>query len=111
MLTAIGLSTGVPGGGVGEGTEGDEVLQPHGRSNSVNRPDPPGLNHQPKNTHGGTCGTGHIGCKGWPCWISVRGETLGPEGVQCPNTGECQRGKMGLGGWGAPSLRQGEGYR
>jgi hypothetical protein len=27
-------------------------LQTHGRSSSVNRPDPLGLDHQPKNIHG-----------------------------------------------------------
>jgi hypothetical protein len=39
-------------------------LQPHGGSKSVNRPNPPELlgtgDHQPKNTYGGTHGTGHI---------------------------------------------------
>ena len=27
------------------------------------------------------------------------GETLGPEGDQCPVVGECQRRKVGVGGW------------
>jgi hypothetical protein len=27
------------------------------------------------------------------------GEALGPEGVQCPRVGECQGGKIGMGGW------------
>jgi hypothetical protein len=29
----------------------------------------------------------------------VGGAALGPEGIQCPNVGECQGGKMGVGGW------------
>lgn len=29
----------------------------------------------------------------------MRGEAHGPEGVQCPNVGECQGGKTGMGGW------------
>jgi hypothetical protein len=37
--------------------------------------------------------------RGWPCWTSVGGEALGPEGVQCPSVGECQGGNMGVGGW------------
>ena len=27
------------------------------------------------------------------------GEALGPEGVRCPNVGECQGGKIGVGVW------------
>lgn len=41
----------------------------------------------------------------------MRGEAHGPEGVQCPNVGECQGGKTGVGGWvggGAPSQKKGE---
>ena len=30
--------------------------------------------------------------RGWLCWISVGGEALGPEGVQCPSVGKCQVG-------------------
>ena len=37
------------------------------------------------------------------------GEALGPEGVQCPSVGECQGGRMGVGGWGSTLIEQGEG--
>ena len=60
---------------------------------------PWGLYHQPKNIHGVTHGIGHIYGKGWPCWSSVGGEALGPEGVRCFHVGECQGRKMGVGGW------------
>jgi hypothetical protein len=33
--------------------------------------------------------------------IYVGGETLGSKGVGCPNVGECQGGKTGVGGWGS----------
>jgi hypothetical protein len=29
----------------------------------------------------------------------MSGEALGPEGVRCPNVGECQGGKTGVVGW------------
>ena len=58
-----------------------------------------GLDHQPKSTHGGIHGSCYICGRGWPCWTSVGGLALGPEGVQCPSVGECQGGKMGVGGW------------
>jgi hypothetical protein len=54
------------------------------------------LDHQPKNTHGTTHGTGHICGRRWSCWTSVRGEAFSPEGVQCPSVGECQGRKMGV---------------
>lgn len=41
--------------------------------------------HQLKTTHGAAHSTGHIGGRGWPCWTSVEGEALGPEGVRCPS--------------------------
>jgi hypothetical protein len=37
--------------------------------------------------------------KGTPCWASVGGEALGPEGVQCSSVGECQGEKTGVDGW------------
>ena len=44
MEPTIGLSKGVPDGGIVEGTEGAEGgCSPHRGSNSVNRPDPPEL--------------------------------------------------------------------
>ena len=33
-------------------------------------------------THGLTHGAGHICGRGWPCWTSVGGEALEPEGVR-----------------------------
>jgi hypothetical protein len=77
-------------------------LQLHGGSNSVNLPDPgaPGDWNTNQRIHMeqpmvlATCG------RRWACWISVGGETLVSEGVQCPSVGECQSGRMGVGGWG-----------
>ena len=40
-----------------------------------------GLDHQPKTKYGGTHGSVCICGKGWPCWMSVGGAALGPEGV------------------------------
>jgi hypothetical protein len=34
-------------------------------------------------------------------WTLVRGETLEPEGVQCPSVGQCQGRRMGEGEWGS----------
>ena len=73
----------------------------HEGRNCVNRPEPrssQGLDHQPKSVHGGTHGSGHICVRGWPCWTSVRGETLGPEDVQCPSVGKCL-GEVGRQQW------------
>jgi hypothetical protein len=36
-------------------------------------------------------------------------ETLGPEGVQCPNVEECQDRRMGVGGWESTLIETGEG--
>jgi hypothetical protein len=58
-----------------------------------------GLDHQPKSTRGGTHGSSLICGRGWPCWTSVGGATLGPEGIRCSSVGECQGRKMGVGGW------------
>jgi hypothetical protein len=58
-----------------------------------------GLNQQAKNTQGVTCGSGHIGVRGWPCWTSVGGEALGSEGVWCSCVGECQDKKTGVSWW------------
>jgi hypothetical protein len=38
------------------------------------------LDHQPKNTHGATHGSGHICGRAWSCWTSVGGEAFGLEG-------------------------------
>jgi len=37
--------------------------------------------------------------KGWPCWASMGGETLGPVKAQCPSVGECQGRKWGRSVW------------
>jgi hypothetical protein len=66
-----------------------------------------GLDQQPKNTHGVTCGAGHICDRGWPCWTSVGGAALGPEGVQCTSVGECQGRRMWVGGWGSTFIEAG----
>ena len=38
----------------------------------------------------------------------MEGEALGPEGVRCSSVEACQGRRTGMGGWGAPSLRQEE---
>jgi hypothetical protein len=57
------------------------------------------LDHQPKNTHGGTQGSGHICGRRRPCWTSVGGVGFGPEEALCPSVGECQGRKAGVVGW------------
>jgi hypothetical protein len=87
---------GVPDGRVGEGTEGaDGVCSPVGGATVSTNQTPTSsqrLDHQPKNTHGGTYGSSQIGGRGWP---SVGGVDLSPVGVQCPSVGECQGRKTG----------------
>ena len=98
MLAATYWSErGVPSGGVGEGTEGPEGICSPMEGATVSKGQTPwsswGLNHQPKSTHGGTYGASCTYGRGWPCWISVEGEALEPEGVPCHSVGECQGGK------------------
>jgi hypothetical protein len=57
------------------------------------------LNPQPKSTHGATHGSSHLCSRGWPCWSSMEGETLGPVKAQCPSVGECQGREVGVGRW------------
>jgi hypothetical protein len=45
-------------------------------------------------THGSSC----ICSRGWPCWISMREETLDLVQTQCPSVGECQDRGAGVGG-------------
>ena len=74
-------------------------FQPHRGNNSVNRPDSPPqprssqeVDHQAKNTHGGTHVAGHIwGREGW--------EVFGPEAVHCPCVRKCQIRKKGVVRW------------
>jgi hypothetical protein len=49
----------------------------------------------------------HICGRGWPCWISVGGDALGPVGVGCPSVGECQGKRTGVGGWGSTLIEVG----
>jgi hypothetical protein len=76
---------GIPDGGVGEVTEGVERLSSPMEGATVSTSQTPqksqGLDHQPKIIHGGTHASGRICGRGWPCWTSVGGEALGPEGV------------------------------
>jgi hypothetical protein len=46
------------------------------------------LDHEQKNIHEVTHGTGHICGRRWPCWTSVGREALGPVGIQWPTIGE-----------------------
>ena len=39
----------------------------------------------------------------------MRGAALGPDGVQCPNVGECQGGNVGVGCWGSNPIEAGGG--
>jgi hypothetical protein len=102
----------VPDGEVGEGTEGAEgVCSPKEGATMLTGPwSSQGLDHQPKNTHGGTHGTGCICSRGWPCWTYVGGEALGPEGVQCSSVGKFQGRKIGgVGEWGNTLVEAGGG--
>jgi hypothetical protein len=52
-----------------------------------------GLDHQPEGTHGGNHGSCFICGRGWPCWTSVEGVALGPEGVRCASVGDAKAGR------------------
>jgi hypothetical protein len=72
---------GDPNGGVRVRTEGMEgVCNPIGRTISTNQTSQSfqGLNHQPKNIHGGAHGFSFICSRGWPYLASMGGEALGP---------------------------------
>ena len=75
----------VPNEKIGEVTEGAEgVCNRMGRamaSTGQTPGAPRGLDHQPKNTHGGTHGSGCNCGRAWPCCTSVGRQALGPEGV------------------------------
>jgi hypothetical protein len=62
----------VPNGGARERTQGAEgVCSPtEGRTILTNQypQSSQGLNHQPKDTHGGTHDSSHICSRGWLCW-------------------------------------------
>jgi hypothetical protein len=55
-----------------------------------------GINHQPKNTHGGTHGSSYIHNKRWPSQSSMWGEILGLVKVLCQSVGECQGEEAGV---------------
>ena len=59
-----------------------------------------GLNHQPKKTHGWTCGSNCICSRGCPSWSSMGGEAFGLAKILCPSIGECQGHEMRVGGLG-----------
>ena len=66
----------------------------------MNQPEPQssqGVNHQPKNTYGGTHGSRCICSRGWPCRSSVGGAVLGPGKALCPSVGEYQGQEVGVG--------------
>jgi hypothetical protein len=100
LQPTIGLS-----GGVRERTEGSEGVCNHtGRTTILINQIPQssqGLNYQPKSTHGewGTHSSSHIFSRGWPCWVSVEGEILGPVKVQCPSVAKWQGREVPVGGW------------
>ena len=58
-----------------------------------------GLNHQPKNKHGGTQDSSHIWRRGRTCGISMRGEALSLLKVLCHSIGECQDREAGVGAY------------
>jgi hypothetical protein len=80
-------------GGIRGRSEGaEEVCNPRGRTTisiSQTHYSSQGLNHQPKNTHGGTHGSSCICSQGLPYLSSVRGEALGPVKAPCPSIGGC----------------------
>ena len=72
-----------------ERTEGAEgVCKPIGGTTSTNQSSQ-GLNHQQRNTHGGTHGSSCIHSRGWPCQASMREDAFGPMKAPCPIVGEC----------------------
>jgi hypothetical protein len=68
-----------------------------------------GINHQPKSTHEGTQGSSRIYCRGWPCGISVTGESLGLMKAQYPSVEEYQDREVGEGGLGIGGREDGIG--
>ena len=90
-------------------------MQPYRGSNGVNLPDSPqnsqGLDHQTKTTHGVIHGSGCICGKGWLCWTSVGGATLGLVGglmPQCWRMSRVERREL-VGGWGSTLKEAGGG--
>jgi hypothetical protein len=98
---SIGWSTGSPAKELEKRPKELKGLQLHRSKNNINQPVPQisqGLNHQPKNTHGGTHGSNFICSRGWPSRSSMGGEALGPVKARCPTVGECQDQEVEVGG-------------
>ena len=83
--------------GVEEGTEGAEGVCSPIKGATVSTSQTPQssyeLDHQSKTTHGRTHTSSDICDRGWPCWTSVGGAALGPEGVPCPSVENARAGK------------------
>jgi hypothetical protein len=47
--------------------------------------------------YGGTVGSSRICSRGWPSWVSVGGEALGPVKALCPSVGKIQGQEVGVG--------------
>jgi hypothetical protein len=83
LQPTIGLSTGSLMEELEKGLKKLRGFAALGGGYSVNWQNPgrsQGLDHQPMSTHGGTHGSGCICGREGPCWISVGGAALGPEG-------------------------------
>ena len=86
MQTTTGLGSGVPNGGVGEGTEGAEGFTAPWREQQYQLARPLGASgvwttNQKIHMEGPMALTTCVAEDGWPSWISVGRETLGPEGI------------------------------
>jgi hypothetical protein len=83
----------VPNGGVRERTKGVEgVCSPIERATISTNQTPQssqGLNHHPKNTHGGTHDFRYTCIRGWFYLSSMEGKTLGPAETGCSSIGGC----------------------
>ena len=86
-------------------------LQPHRMKNNINQPDTSELpeTKPPRHTHEGTHASSSMCNSGWPCWISVRGEALGPVEAQYPSVGECQGTETDVDGWSSTLIEEVEG--
>ena len=69
-----------PGGRAGGRTGGAEGCNPIERTMYASQTTKysQGLDHQTRSVQGGIHGARYIGNRGWPCLISMGGETLGP---------------------------------
>jgi hypothetical protein len=102
---SIELSTGSPMEKLEEGLKEMKGFAAHRRNNNINQPHTPTqpqssqeLNHQPKSIHGVTHDAMCICRRGWSCWASMGGESLGTGKAWCPSVGGCQGREAGVGG-------------